>query len=233
MSAGVVNMKPSLAGGEISPALAGRVDLEKYQTSLKTCKNWIIHPQGGASVRAGTALVGAVDDESNGARLIPFQFNTQQAYVLEMGHHYMRPIANGGHIVEEEQLITGATNTAPIVLTIPNHGYAPGDEIFVGGVTGMVEINGRNFGISAVSDINHVTLHLTDGTAYGVFTGCVGGITHPDPSEVPGGGSGSIGDGTTGGGGEPSAPPTGYYENEDPPPYRPPYWKFYDQGEEP
>ena len=28
-------VQPSLAGGEISPSLYGRIDLEKYQTALK------------------------------------------------------------------------------------------------------------------------------------------------------------------------------------------------------
>ena len=34
-------VQPSLAGGEISPSLYGRIDLEKYQTSLRRCRNFI------------------------------------------------------------------------------------------------------------------------------------------------------------------------------------------------
>ena len=34
-------IQPSFTGGELSPSLYGRVDLAKYQTSLKTCRNFI------------------------------------------------------------------------------------------------------------------------------------------------------------------------------------------------
>ena len=40
-------IQPSFAGGEVSPSLYGRVDLEKYQTSLRRCRNFIVRQYGG------------------------------------------------------------------------------------------------------------------------------------------------------------------------------------------
>jgi len=210
----LTDMKPSLAGGELSPALHGRVDLEKYQSGLKTCSNFIVMPEGGVTLRAGTSYVGAAGDESAAVRVIPFRFNTAQAYCLEFGDKYMRVEANGGQIVETELLITGATNASPGVFEVENHGYSDGDEVYVGGVLGMVEINGRSYRVDAI-DTDHFSLVYIDGTPvdttdFGVFTGCDGGVTIPDPGDVPGSGEG-------GSGGEPDPTPPGYYPPDPPP----------------
>jgi hypothetical protein len=42
----------------------------------------------------------------------------------------------------ESKLITGATNAAPIVLTIASHGYVTGDQVLVAGVLGNTAANG-------------------------------------------------------------------------------------------
>lgn len=220
--AALTTMTASLGAGEISPTLYGRVDLAKYQTALKTCRNFVVMPEGGVTKRAGTAFVGAAHDQDHPVRLIPFQYNTAQSYALEFGHFYMRVIANGGHIVEPELLITGATQANPVVITIENHGYAVGDEIYIDGVEGMEELNGRNYVVSAVADVDHFAIPV-NGVGFGAFTGCTGGTTVPDPADVPGSGdSGDSGSGGAGGGGEPVVTPPGYYEEEDPPFTRPP-----------
>ena len=218
----MTDIKPSLAGGELSPSLHGRVDLEKYQSGLKTCSNFIIMPEGGATLRAGTAFVGAAGSETAAVRVIPFRYNTAQAYCLEFGDRYMRVEANGGQIVETELLITGATNANPVVIEVENHGYAVGDEVYIGGVLGMVELNGHSYRVD-VLDSDHFSLRRIDGsivdsTSFGVFTGCEGGVTIPDPSDVPGSGEGSSG-------GEPDPTPPGYYP-DDPPPVRPVRGKY-------
>lgn len=213
----LTDMKPSLAGGELSPSLYGRVDLEKYQTGLKTCSNFIVMPEGGVTLRAGTSFVGLVGDEPNPARVIPFRYNTAQAYALEFGERYMRVVANGGQVVDTEILITAATNTNPVVITAENHGYEDGNEVYIGGVEGMTELNGRNYRID-VLDVDHFNLQDIDGTSFGVFTGCIGGVTIPDAGDVPGSGEGASG-------GEPDTDPPSYYP-PDPPPVRPIRNKF-------
>lgn len=87
--------QPSFTAGELSPALWARTDLAKYAVGLKLAKNLFIHPHGGASNRAGLQFCGEVKASANATRLIPFQFNTEQTYVLEFGNLYMRVWKNG------------------------------------------------------------------------------------------------------------------------------------------
>ena len=89
-------MLPSFSGGEVTPGLYGRVDLAKYNTSLKTCLNTIVHAHGGASNRPGTMFSAySIGSET---RFITFQYNTVQGYVLEFGDYVLRVIKDGGLI---------------------------------------------------------------------------------------------------------------------------------------
>lgn len=76
--------------GELSPQLLGRVDLEKYAMGCATVENFIVRPHGGLQRRPGTYYLKEVKDSSKATRLIPFQYSTEQAYVIEMGDVYMR-----------------------------------------------------------------------------------------------------------------------------------------------
>lgn len=91
--------QPSFTGGELSPSLHGRVDLARYLTSLKTCRNFIAQQYGGVTNRAGTRFIAEVADSASRHRLIPFEFSTEQTYVLEFGNLTMRVFKDGG-IVE-------------------------------------------------------------------------------------------------------------------------------------
>lgn len=92
-------MQPSFTAGELSPALWARVDLSKYGSGLKTALNLFIHPHGGASNRAGLQFINEVKTSAAATRLIPFQFNTEQAYILEFGNLYMRVYKNGALVL--------------------------------------------------------------------------------------------------------------------------------------
>ena len=70
--------QPSLSSGEISPSLYARVDLTKYATGLKTCRNFIVEKFGGISNRPGTQFIAEVKDSSKNVRLIEFIFNSDQ-----------------------------------------------------------------------------------------------------------------------------------------------------------
>lgn len=91
--------QPAFTAGVLSPALHARVDLAKYQTGLKTGRNLFIHAHGGASNRPGFEFINEVKDSARKARLIPFQFNTSQSYILEFGHSTMRVYRNGGLVL--------------------------------------------------------------------------------------------------------------------------------------
>ena len=50
-------------------------------------------------------------------RLVSFQFNTEQTYVLEFGHLYIRVIKDGGYVLETGKNITAVTQANPGVVT--------------------------------------------------------------------------------------------------------------------
>lgn len=91
--------QPSFTAGVLSPALWARTDLSKYASGLKTGLNLFIHPHGGASNRAGLEFIREVKDSADEARLVPFQFNTEQSYILEFGNLYFRVFRDGGLIL--------------------------------------------------------------------------------------------------------------------------------------
>ena len=94
----VSTMQPSFSGGELAPSLHARVDLAKYATGLKTCRNFIVQAHGGVANRPGTKFIAETKNSAKTTRLIPFEFNTTQTYVLELGHLTMRIIKDGGLI---------------------------------------------------------------------------------------------------------------------------------------
>ena len=90
----------NFTAGELSPRLDGRTDLSKYLNGVKKMENLIVHPHGGASRRPGTKFVREVKNSAHNCRLIPFEFNVTQAYILEFGDEYFRIHKDGGTVVD-------------------------------------------------------------------------------------------------------------------------------------
>lgn len=76
-------IQPSLSGGEIAPSLYGRVDTGIYQTSLRTCLNFVTQVYGGVKNRQGSRFIAQSYAAGTTSRLVPFSFNSAQNYVLE------------------------------------------------------------------------------------------------------------------------------------------------------
>ena len=95
--------QPAFTAGVLSPALHARVDLAKFASGLKQGRNLFIHPHGGASNRPGLQFVSDLHDGVAGSgerrRLVPFQFNTEQSYIIEFGNFYARFYRDGGRIL--------------------------------------------------------------------------------------------------------------------------------------
>ncbi|HEX9703095.1 MAG TPA: hypothetical protein VGA19_09595, partial [Rhodospirillales bacterium] len=71
--------KTSFTSGEIAPALLGRGDLRAYENGAARLRNVFIHATGGVSRRPGFRYL----DTARGAgRLVAFEFNTEQVYLL-------------------------------------------------------------------------------------------------------------------------------------------------------
>jgi hypothetical protein len=84
--------------GELSPTLYGRTDFAKYPTGAQVMKNFVPRPQGPARRRPGTRFVAETKFAAKAVRVLPFEFSTEQAYVLEMGEGYIRFFRDGGRI---------------------------------------------------------------------------------------------------------------------------------------
>ena len=113
----------SFAGGEVAPAVFGRADQVKYQTGLRTCRNFIIRRQGGASNRSGTKYIREQKSSSAKGRQLKFVFNADQTYVLIFENLSMRITRNGAPItVSGVAAYSGAT------------AYVIGDLVASGGV---------------------------------------------------------------------------------------------------
>ena len=153
----------SFNSGEWSPNLYARVDIAKYKSGAALLRNFFVDYRGGASSRPGTQYIIQCKDSANPVRLIPFQAAFNIGYVLECGNGYIRFIYRGGVITSNTEVISGATQANPCVLTIVGTTLTVGKWIYVSGVGGMTQINGRYFIVANVVG-NLVTLHNLDGT---------------------------------------------------------------------
>ena len=169
----------NFAGGELSPQMYGRYELAIAKSGCRRMRNFVAETQGAGRFRNGFRVV----HYARGNRvpfLLPFQFNDEQAYELEFTHKKLRFHKDEGVIVESNKTITGITQANPGVITSNSHGYSTGDEIFISGIVGMTELNGKSF---LVVRINANTYSLTDidgnainTTGYGAWSS--GGVTN-------------------------------------------------------
>jgi len=167
-------IQPSFAAGELSPSLYARVDLTKYHIGAARLRNFFIDYRGGASNRSGTMFVGRCLSGIN--RAINFQFSTLQGYALIFSNLKMRVVRDGGLVTEPSQAISAISQANPGVLTYVGADPANGDWLYLTGIGGMTQLNGKT---AIVANVNAGanTFELTDldgvninTTAYGAYT---------------------------------------------------------------
>lgn len=81
-------MQSSFATGEVSPEVASRIDMEKYQAALLQAENCYIRPYGAVYKRPGSIYCGIA--KKNKVRLIEFKSTANHAFLLEVGEGYIR-----------------------------------------------------------------------------------------------------------------------------------------------
>ena len=141
----------NFTAGEFTPKLTGQVAFKKYANAVETLQNMTVFPQGGATRRSGTRFAAEVADSTKTTRLIPFEFNVTQSYVLEFGHRTMRVFKDNGQVTLANKTITAITKASPAVVTAASHGYSNGDHVWISGVVGMTEVNGRRYAVAGVT----------------------------------------------------------------------------------
>ena len=85
-------LKTNFTAGEVSPLLFGRGDLCAYENGAATLRNVFIHPTGGVYRRPGLRYVATARGRG---RLVSFEFNTEQTYLLAFSDQ-MLDVYQGG-----------------------------------------------------------------------------------------------------------------------------------------
>lgn len=164
-------IQTSFAAGELAPNLFGRVDLEKYRSGVAMARNFFVDYRGGLSTRAGTSLVGVCRSQAGKPRLIRFQFNTQQTYVLVLNADgTMNIVTQGSFILESGFSITSVSTSSGLVMNVNGNNFAVGDFVYVSGAGGLARangvsgVNGRIFKVTAISFYNVTLVDPLTGT---------------------------------------------------------------------
>jgi hypothetical protein len=90
-------IKTNFTAGELAPELLGRVDLRAYGNGARRLRNVLIQPTGGVTRRPGLRHLATLPGP---ARLVGFEFNTEQTYLLAFTDGAVRIFAEGAQLVE-------------------------------------------------------------------------------------------------------------------------------------
>lgn len=183
----------ALNGGEWSKRLYGRYDQDKYLNSLRTCENFIPLVHGPVIRRPGFKFLSWVRRNESDLRIIPFVYSQDQAYILEFtddgSSKKLRFYRNRSAVTETAKNITGITKASPGVVTSAAHGFSAGDEVYISGVGGMTQVNGKRYRVGSPATntfqlLDPITGSSVDTSGYTTYTsgGTVARIyevTHP------------------------------------------------------
>ena len=90
-------IKTTFTAGEVAPELLGRGDLRAYDNGAMKLRNLFIHPTGGVSRRAGLRHIDSIPGQG---RLVSFEFNTEQTYLLVITDFRIHIYLDGVKITE-------------------------------------------------------------------------------------------------------------------------------------
>lgn len=89
----------SFNAGLLSPLLDAQIGFDKYGSGCSVMQNFIPTIQGPAMKRPGTRYVAPTKTAANKAWLSTFEFNVDNAYILEFGDQYVRFFQNHGQLI--------------------------------------------------------------------------------------------------------------------------------------
>lgn len=92
------HLQSSFAGGEISPEVANRVDLDKYSSAVLKAANCLIRPYGPIYKRPGLKYIAQAKYSDKKSILVPFNGGGNEDYLLEIGHEYIRIHKHGEYL---------------------------------------------------------------------------------------------------------------------------------------
>ncbi len=153
-------VKQNFSACELSENMYGRWDLPAFNNGCRRMKNFIGRTTGDAQYRNGFPHIhhSRLNQLFN---LITFEFNDEQAYAIEVTDQMFRfHLPDLGLVLEADVVITGISEADPgVVTTSAPHGYGNGDEVFLGSIVGMTELNGTS---AIAANVGASTFELTD-----------------------------------------------------------------------
>lgn len=84
--------------GRVTPHLEARTDYEKYRAACRQLSNMVVTAQGPVTKRPGTQYIATSAETQDVSRLIPFQFSTDDTYILEFIDDKMYVYRNGAQV---------------------------------------------------------------------------------------------------------------------------------------
>ena len=169
-------MVRSFNAGEFSELLEGRVDLDRYPSSLRSLVNYIAAPQGPAICRSGTAFVAPVADEGEFSALLPFIFSNEQAKVLEFSDDRIRFFDEDGVQVYDAVAMTVLSDEGENIVTLAaGLDASVGDQVVLSGFPDAYNLNGEVANVTAKTgaeytfDIVFPTMAVVNGNAAKVY----------------------------------------------------------------
>lgn len=181
----MVTYTNSFNSGQLGSLMVARTDLPIYQSGCKTLRNFWIKPQGGVEKRQGSRyLLEALHEDS---RLIPFIFNRDESYMLEISYDSIRVFGENGNIVD--------TLLSPYAdENLKNIKYTQ-----VGDIMWLVSPNVKPYNIKRISlnpvnfDIEEITFDyppfLEENINNNIYVACapeywVSGVEYPSGSQI-------------------------------------------------
>lgn len=176
--------KRNFTRGIFSPVVQARRDVEAWAAGARRLTNVTILKHGGVRKRPGTWFVYKLKDDDDETLMLPFTYAPGQSYALLMGQATMRPMALGGMVVSAGFGITGITQASPGAVTAPYHGLSDGDEVYLTGIEGMTQLNGRTVTVNVLTPDTFELVGI-DTTDYDAFTGDDGTVRVGAPTPPP------------------------------------------------
>lgn len=109
-----VQIQTNFSSGELDPLLRARVDLDKYSNGAERLENVLVQPQGGIKRRAGLRHlmeIPSAASPANGTRMVPFEFNVNDSYMLVFVNQRM-------YVFKDRTLITNINGSGNNFLTV-------------------------------------------------------------------------------------------------------------------
>jgi len=171
----IITLNPAFSKGEIAPALYARADLDWYRLAVRSMTNFMVPKTGGAKRTPGTVFVDETRYPAKTVRGLPFVYSssTGDTYTVELGDLYAEFIRAGARVTETAKVITAVSQANPAVVTSVAHGYANGDDVYLAGIVGMTELNGRRFRVANKTadtfELQYTDATNVNSTAFGAY----------------------------------------------------------------